>query len=125
MIKILKKDTITDSIKVYELEVPEIARKAKPGQFVIIRVDEKSERVPLTIADFDRDKVNGIFRNIHSMKGTLLYLDLDDLVINQPSETKGDIFGITSNTDRFYKHFPDFKFTCLEDGIKKMVEHEK
>lgn len=52
-------------------------------------------------------------------------LDIDDLVINQPSETKGDIFGITSNTDRFYKHFPDFKFTRLEDGIKKMVEHEK
>mgnify|MGYP003706710249 CR=1 FL=1 len=52
-------------------------------------------------------------------------LNIDDLVINQPSETKGDIFGITSNTDRFYKHFPDFKFTHLKDGIKNMVDHEK
>ena len=51
-------------------------------------------------------------------------LNIDDLVINQPLETKGDIFGITSNTDRFYKHFPDFKFTLLDNGIKNMVEHE-
>ena len=54
-----------------------------------------------------------------------LNLGIKNLVINQPSETRGDIFGITSNTDRFYKYFPDFKFTPLEKGIKKMVGHNK
>ncbi len=39
----------------FKVETPRIARKAKPGQFVIVRVDESGERIPLTIADFDRD----------------------------------------------------------------------
>ncbi len=40
----------------FELEAPRIAKKAEPGQFVIVRTDEEGERVPLTIADFDREK---------------------------------------------------------------------
>ena len=39
-----------------EIEAPAVARKAEPGQFIILRVDEEGERIPLTIADFDREK---------------------------------------------------------------------
>ena len=39
-----------------DVHVPRIAKSAKPGQFVIVRVDEKSERIPLTICDYDADK---------------------------------------------------------------------
>jgi ferredoxin--NADP+ reductase len=54
--KILKKKTIADKITWYELEAPRIARKRKPGQFVIVRPCEGGERIPLTIADADPDK---------------------------------------------------------------------
>lgn len=56
MPKILEKREFSPGVKEYVLETPLIAKKCKPGQFVIIRTDEDSERIPLTIADFDREK---------------------------------------------------------------------
>lgn len=53
--KILKKEVLSDVTKLMVVEVPQVARKAKAGQFVIVRIDEKGERIPLTIADYDRD----------------------------------------------------------------------
>lgn len=55
MVKIVSKEIITDSVNIYVLDAPNIAAKAQPGQFIILRVDEKGERIPLTIADFDRN----------------------------------------------------------------------
>jgi len=55
MYKILEKQVLSDVTKLMVVEAPQVARKAKPGQFVIVRVDERGERIPLTIADFDRD----------------------------------------------------------------------
>lgn len=54
--KILKKQEIVPTIYQMDLSAPSIAKKAQPGQFVILRIDEKGERIPLTIADFDRNK---------------------------------------------------------------------
>lgn len=56
MYKILKKRVLNPTVSLMEIEAPAIARKAEPGQFIILRVDEKGERIPLTIADFDREK---------------------------------------------------------------------
>ncbi|MGI5915394.1 MAG: sulfide/dihydroorotate dehydrogenase-like FAD/NAD-binding protein [Anaerolineae bacterium] len=56
MYRIVEKKTLTPVTKQYVIEAPDVARKAKAGQFVIIRVVEEGERVPLTIADFDREK---------------------------------------------------------------------
>lgn len=53
MYKILKKEVLSDINKLMVVEAPEVARKAKAGQFVIVRTDEFGERIPLTIADFD------------------------------------------------------------------------
>lgn len=53
MAKILKKEVLTPQIKLMVVEAPWVAKKAKPGQFVIVRVCEEGERIPLTIADFD------------------------------------------------------------------------
>lgn len=53
--KILKKQELVPTIYLMEILAPRIAKKAQPGQFVILRIDEKGERIPLTIADFDRD----------------------------------------------------------------------
>ncbi len=53
-IKIRKKKPLNPTVVLMELEAPLIAAKAEPGQFIILRTDEKGERLPLTIADFDR-----------------------------------------------------------------------
>ena len=56
MVKIVKKEILAEGIKRIMLAAPEIAKKARPGQFVVLRVDEKGERIPLTIADKDLEK---------------------------------------------------------------------
>lgn len=54
--KIVRKNILNPQIFLMEVEAPLIARKAEPGQFIILRIDEYGERVPFTIADFDREK---------------------------------------------------------------------
>jgi len=54
--KILGKQKLTADIDRFEVEAPLIARKAAAGQFVMVRIDEQGERIPLTIADFDQEK---------------------------------------------------------------------
>lgn len=56
MFKILKNRKIGENTKEMIVEAPLVAKKTEPGQFVVVMIHEKSERVPLTIADFDRDK---------------------------------------------------------------------
>ena len=56
MLAIIRKENLAEGIKLFEIGAPQIAAKARPGQFIILRIDEKGERIPLTIADFDRDK---------------------------------------------------------------------
>ncbi len=56
MAKILVKEDLTSVTKLFEIRAPAVARKAEAGQFVIIRIHEKAERIPLTIADYDRDR---------------------------------------------------------------------
>lgn len=51
---ILDKQALNDAVKLMVIEAPHVARKASAGQFVIVRIDDFGERVPLTIADFDR-----------------------------------------------------------------------
>jgi ferredoxin/flavodoxin---NADP+ reductase len=53
--KILQKEALSKVNKLMVIEAPEITRKAKAGQFVIVRIDEYGERIPLTIADYDKD----------------------------------------------------------------------
>lgn len=66
MYKIVRKKRLNDSVTLMEIEAPFVARKAKAGQFIIFRVDEEGERVPLTIADHDAEKgtVTIIFQHV-------------------------------------------------------------
>lgn len=56
MFKIVRKKVLNPTVTLMDIDAPMIARKAEPGQFIILRVDEDGERIPLTVADFDRDK---------------------------------------------------------------------
>ena len=56
MYKILNKETLNPTVIKMEIEAPYVAKKAQPGQFIILRTDENGERIPLTVADYDREK---------------------------------------------------------------------
>ncbi len=56
MYKILLREDLAPSVHLYKIEAPKVAKKAQPGQFIILRIDEKGERIPLTVADWDREE---------------------------------------------------------------------
>ena len=66
MYPIVKKRVLNEEVSLMEVRAPLAARRARPGQFIILRVDENGERMPLTIADFDREKgtVTVIFQKV-------------------------------------------------------------
>lgn len=55
MYKIIKKRELNSNVKQYTILAPAVAKKAEPGQFIIFRIDETGERVPITISDYDRE----------------------------------------------------------------------
>lgn len=67
MYKIIRKVKLNPTVTLMDIEAPYVARKAEPGQFIILRVDENGERIPLTIADYDREK--GIITIIFQIVG--------------------------------------------------------
>ena len=56
MYQIIRKKQLNPTVTMMEIAAPYIARKAEPGQFVILRVDTDGERIPLTVADYDRER---------------------------------------------------------------------
>ena len=56
MYQILRAEKLADKIYLMEVEAPRVARACEPGEFVIVKMDEEGERIPLTICDFDREK---------------------------------------------------------------------
>ena len=94
MYRILTKKILTPSVSLMEIEAPLITRHAKPGQFIMLRVDEDGERLPFTLADVQRDK--GTISIIFQVVGASTYLlnqlhpgdELADLVgpLGKPSE---------------------------------------
>ena len=94
MYRILKKQELSPGILGYDIEAPRVAKKALPGQFIVLRVNEEGERVPLTIADFDRERgiVTILFQVVGASTGLLASLKEGDSILDfvgplgQPSE---------------------------------------
>lgn len=78
MYKIVSKRELTNNIFLMDIEAPRVAKSAKPGQFIIIKNDEKGERIPLTIADYDKEKgtVTIVFQTVG--KGTKQLADFKE-----------------------------------------------
>jgi ferredoxin--NADP+ reductase len=97
MYKIVRKEHLNPTVTRMDIQAPLIAKKAEPGQFIILRVDEKGERIPLTIADYDRAKgtVTIIFQVVGATTEALNHLEegdsLHDFVgpLGKKSETEG------------------------------------
>ncbi|MBE0427518.1 MAG: sulfide/dihydroorotate dehydrogenase-like FAD/NAD-binding protein [Nitrospirae bacterium] len=66
MFEIVKKEELSDAVTLFEIEAEDIAKKAKAGNFFILKINEQGERIPLTIADFDRDRgtITTVFQKI-------------------------------------------------------------
>ena len=97
MYRIVKKEVLNPTVTRMDIEAPLIAKKAEPGQFIILRVDEKGERIPLTVADFDRERgtVTIIFQIVGATTEKLNHLEegdcLQDFVgpLGKATETEG------------------------------------
>ena len=97
MYKIVRKKELNDSVTLMEIEAPFVAKKAKAGQFIIFRIDEKSERVPLTIAGYDREKgtVSIIFQKVGFSTKALGALNEGDYIrdfvgpLGKPTDVEG------------------------------------
>ncbi len=97
MYKILKKKVLNPTVTLMEVDAPMVARKAEPGQFIILRVDEDGERIPLTVADFDREKgtITIIFQIVGATTEKLNHLNEGDFIhdfvgpLGVPSHTDG------------------------------------
>ncbi len=84
MYKILLRQDLVPNIHLFKLDAPAIARKAQPGQFVVVRIDEKGERIPLTIADWDRKEgsVTIVFMEVGATTHRLATLKAGDSITN-------------------------------------------
>ncbi len=97
MYKIVRKKDLNQSVCLMDIEAPFVARKARAGQFIIFRIDELGERVPLTIAGYDREKgtVTIIFQKVGFSTNALGNLNEGDYILDfvgplgRPTEVEG------------------------------------
>ncbi len=97
MFKIVRRQALNPTVTLLEIDAPLIAKKAQPGQFIILRTDENGERIPLTIAGYDREKgtVTIIFQIVGATTEILNHMQegdcLQDFVgpLGTPTHTEG------------------------------------
>ena len=95
--RILEKRELNPTVTLMKVDAPLIARKAEPGQFIILRADADGERIPLTVADYDREAgtVTIIFQIVGASTFTLNRLNEGDMIhdfvgpLGRPTETEG------------------------------------
>ena len=82
--KVLAKELLSPRLYRFDVEAPRIAKKTQPGQFIILRVNEEGERIPLTVADFDRDKgiITLIFQEVGASTELLAKLEPGEEILD-------------------------------------------
>lgn len=80
MYKIVKKERLNENIYLMDVEAPRVAKASNPGQFVIVKMDEKGERIPLTICDYDKEKgtVTIVFQTLGSSTQEMANYEVGD-----------------------------------------------
>jgi len=97
MYRIVRKEALKPTVILYEVEAPMVAKKAEPGQFIILRVDENGERIPITIHDYDREKgtVTIIVQTVGATTEKLSHKQQGEFIqdfvgpLGRPTETEG------------------------------------
>ena len=82
MYKILEREDLVPGIHLFKMAAPAVAAKAQAGQFVVVRIDERGERIPLTIADWDKDEgtVTIVFMEVGATTARLALLEKGDAI---------------------------------------------
>jgi len=106
MYKILSKKMLTPAICRMKVEAPRVAAAALPGQFLIVRADEKGERIPLTISDFDREQ--GTVTIVTQRIGA----SSSDIISFEPGEGFADVAGPLGLPSEFTKMTAEELFTA-------------
>lgn len=98
MYKILLRQDLVPDIHLFKVEAPAVARKAQPGQFIVIKIDEKGERIPLTVADWDEQEgsITIIFMEVGATTHRLAQLKSGDFVENFVGP-----LGVPTHIDKF------------------------
>jgi len=98
MYEILEKKVMSEIVKLMEIKAPLVANKAKAGQFIILRIDEQGERIPLTIADYDRKKgtITVIFMEVGKTTKQLGTMKVGDELLNFAGP-----LGVASEIEKF------------------------
>ena len=97
MYRIVKKESLNPSVTRMSIEAPLVAKKVQPGQFIILRVEENGERIPLTVAGYDRDAgtVDIIFQIVGATTEKLNHKQQGETIpdfvgpLGKPTETEG------------------------------------
>jgi NAD(P)H-flavin reductase len=108
MFTIVKKTELSDLVILFEIEAPQIAGKAKAGNFFVVKIHEKGERIPLTIADFDRERgtITAVFQKVGKTTSHLGTLKEGDSL----SDVIGPL-GMPSHIEQFGK------VVCVGGGV--------
>jgi ferredoxin/flavodoxin---NADP+ reductase len=98
LVRIISRQTLATKIHLFEIEAPAIAKKAQAGQFVVVRIDEKGERIPLTLADWDGKKgsVTVVFMEVGATTFRLALLKAGDSI----ADFVGPL-GVPTHIDKF------------------------
>ena len=98
MYEIVEKKILSDNVKLMKVKAPLVAKKAQAGQFIILRIDEEGERIPLTIADYDRKKgtITIIFMEVGKTTKQLGTLKVGDKLLNFAGP-----LGVASEIEKF------------------------
>ena len=97
MYRILKAEQLADKIYLMDVEAPRVARSCQPGEFVIVKIDEAGERIPLTICDFDREKgtITIVFQTVGASTYRMAFL--------KEGDSFQDVAGPLGNPSEFVK----------------------
>ena len=89
MYKIRKAEKLADKIYLMDVEAPRVAKHCEPGQFVIVKMDDKGERIPLTICDYDREEgtITIVFQTVGASTEKMAQLKAGDYTDKQVDET--------------------------------------
>ncbi len=82
MYPILYKEDLVANIHLFKVAAPEVSRKACAGQFVVVRIDEYGERIPLTIADWDKESITIVFMEVGTTTRRLARLKASDSIMD-------------------------------------------
>ena len=125
MFEILKKEELAANIFLMDVKAPRVAKSGYPGQFVIVKIDSKGERIPLTICDYDREAgiITIVFQTVGASTKMMARLETGDYFqdVVGPLGRPSELIGLTPEE---LKRLPDgARLMTLECGLRFLTDY--